>query len=285
MKYAGQHLVVSRGLYTHHGIGDESGGVIHYSGMGDGSKNGPIRRVTINEFARGATIKVKYHSDRKFGILESARRAETRIGENGYSLFGNNCEHFAEWCITGDHSSVQVDRAIVGGTAAVAKTAAGGATVVIASQGAVAGLSGPGVMSGLGAIGRTAGATAIGVSASVGGMVVLGLAGGVGAATALNKTVLSDDENLPGDEREARSAGRVATYVGAATGTAGAIGAVGVAGTTGFSAVGITSGLAAIGGTVGGGMVAGTAIVTAAPVLAAAAVGYGIYKAVKFFRR
>ena len=38
-----------------------------------------------------------------------------------------------------------------------------------------------------------------------------------------------------------------------------------------------------IGGTVGGGMAAGVAITVAAPAVAAAAVGYGIYKLAKWF--
>jgi len=43
-------------------------------------------------------------------------------------------------------------------------------------------------------------------------------------------------------------------------------------------------GLAAIGGTVGGGMAAGTVVVAAAPVAAATAVGYGIYKFAKWLK-
>ena len=43
-------------------------------------------------------------------------------------------------------------------------------------------------------------------------------------------------------------------------------------------AAGISSGLAAIGGTVGGGMAAGTMCVIAAPAVAAAVLGYLIYR-------
>ena len=35
-------------------------------------------------------------------------RAESRIGEHRYSLTGNNCEHFANWCATGVAISHQV---------------------------------------------------------------------------------------------------------------------------------------------------------------------------------
>jgi hypothetical protein len=66
---------------------------------------------------------------------------------------------------------------------------------------------------------------------------------------------------------------------GAATGTAGSIGAVSAMGTVaGLSATGITSGLAAIGALVGGGMVAGVCVVASAPVIVGGT-AYGLYKA------
>lgn len=51
-------------------------------------------------------------------------RAHSRLGECRYDLFGNNCEHFARWCITGQHRSLQVENAraaagVVLGVAAV----------------------------------------------------------------------------------------------------------------------------------------------------------------------
>ena len=39
---------------------------------------------------------------------ETARRAESRIGERAYNLLWNNCEHFANWCATGIAWSQQV---------------------------------------------------------------------------------------------------------------------------------------------------------------------------------
>lgn len=111
------------------------------------------------------------------------------------------------------------------------------------------------------------------------GLAVLGATPGLAMASLVNNTVLADNPALDATEREARSAGRTATYVGAAAGTAGSIAAVSAAGSVaGLSAAGITSGLATIGGAVGGGMAAGIAVTTAAPVAAAAAVGYGVYK-------
>jgi Lecithin retinol acyltransferase len=36
-------------------------------------------------------------------------RARSRVGEDGYRLLTNNCEHFCEWCLSGQHRSYQVD--------------------------------------------------------------------------------------------------------------------------------------------------------------------------------
>ncbi|MGB7486504.1 MAG: lecithin retinol acyltransferase family protein, partial [Phormidesmis sp.] len=36
-------------------------------------------------------------------------RAESRLGEQRYDLFFNNCEHFASWCKTGRSECLQLD--------------------------------------------------------------------------------------------------------------------------------------------------------------------------------
>lgn len=41
---------------------------------------------------------------------ETIQRAQSRLGENKYNLFFNNCEHFAIWCKTGIHESYQVEQ-------------------------------------------------------------------------------------------------------------------------------------------------------------------------------
>ena len=277
-QHKGQHLYVSRDLYTHHGLGDGRGGVIHYSEPTDGPAKGRVRRTSLDQFARGGDIKIHAYQSRRFSSDEAVKRAESRIGKDGYSLWGNNCEHFVSWCITGDHSSKQVNRVATAATILSTQGARVGATAVVASQGTVAGLSGSGIMSGLATTGGVVGGGA------VAGIGVLGGVGGAGMATALNNTVFKDDPNIPSEERAARSVARKATYGGAAAATAGCITAVSAVGTTaGLSGAGIASGLAAIGVTVGGGMVAGTALVTAAPVVAAAGVGYGAYKLWKIF--
>ena len=44
-----------------------------------------------------------------YGPKAVVKRARSRIGQRGYSLLYNNCEHFATWCKTGQHCSVQAE--------------------------------------------------------------------------------------------------------------------------------------------------------------------------------
>lgn len=45
---------------------------------------------------------------KRFTVTEVIDRARSRLGENNYSPFKNNCEHFVTWCICGLKVSLQV---------------------------------------------------------------------------------------------------------------------------------------------------------------------------------
>ena len=47
--------------------------------------------------------------DKCLSAEDVVKRARSRLGENEYHLFYNNCEHFAMWCKTGISSSEQVE--------------------------------------------------------------------------------------------------------------------------------------------------------------------------------
>ncbi|HEY9876325.1 MAG TPA: lecithin retinol acyltransferase family protein [Candidatus Obscuribacterales bacterium] len=257
----GDHIYVDYGNFTHHGIDCGDGTAIHYR-----KSNSTISRTPMAEFTNGKQLVVKRYGNCNLPDIV-IQRAESRLGENGYCLFDNNCEHFATWCKTGNHASEQVKNAgAVAGGASGSGAAVAGSIGVVSAVGTAAGLSGAGIMSGLATVGGVVGGGA------VAGVGVLGAAPALVTKMAMDQ-VLGDDESLPDDEREARAVGRAMTNVGAVAGAAGAIGSV-----AGLSAAGITSGLAAVGGTVGGGMAAGVAVTVAAPAVAAAAVGYGAYK-------
>lgn len=266
----GAHIYVERDLYSHHGIDCGDGTVIDFAGQGGGKDTACIRRVGLAEFAQRAPVQT-----RSYGSCYSPEvvvaRAVSMIGRSGYDLFSNNCEHFATWCVTGEHSSAQVEA--VWSTAGMVGV---GHIAPRIGRGAVVGLgeTAPGsasnVMSGL---------TKLGGSARGGVAVVAGAGAVVGAGTMM--LALRDKPYLTGQERTARGAGRVAGVGGAAVGTWAAVHSVGALGVAGYSAAGLSSGLAALGSFAGGGMVAGVAVVAAIPLLAAfafALLAYGLMK-------
>lgn len=272
----GDHIYIDCGAFTHHGIDCGDGTVIHYTKR-EGHK-GIIACDSKTAFASQRSVKVVEYGNCDLPDIV-IQRAKSRLGENAYNLFGNNCEHFARWCKTGIHMSEQVDRAeaYAGGTVGSAGTATAIAAVGAAAVPAgVAVTSGAGIMSGLATVGAAVGGGALA------GIGVIGAAPAVAAKMAMDQ-ILKDDEYLTEKERKAREIGRNATTVGAVAGTAGVVGTVAAAGTVaGVSAAGITSGLAAVGGVVGGGMAAGVVIAAAAPVAAAAGLGLGVYHLCKW---
>jgi hypothetical protein len=106
----GAHLVTPRGWYSHHGIHVGNGRVVHYSGFCHGLHRGPVEETSLADFTRGRGLVVRAHRKSRFGAHEIVARARSRLGENGYRLLGNNCEHFCEWCVTGNAHSEQVER-------------------------------------------------------------------------------------------------------------------------------------------------------------------------------
>ncbi len=114
----GDHIYIDCGTYTHHGIDCGDGTAIHYIGE---NLRGVITRTSMAEFSSGRRIFVKQYENVEFSDIVILR-AESRLNENNYNLFFNNCEHFATWCKTGKHESEQVNRAA---TVAVAASVAG----------------------------------------------------------------------------------------------------------------------------------------------------------------
>ena len=105
----GDHLMVSFGIYQHHAIDMGDGRVIQY---GSGELPPRNNEVTIESYetlaAKGDIVTLDVAAN--FSADEVIARATSRIGEKNYSLLGNNCEHFVNWCRTGQADSRQVDR-------------------------------------------------------------------------------------------------------------------------------------------------------------------------------
>ena len=89
--------------YEHHGIDCGDGTIIHYSKIGEAA----VRRTSKATFARGNSI---YTKERTTSLIadDGIKRAESRLGEQQYDLFFNNCEHFANWCKTGRSECIQL---------------------------------------------------------------------------------------------------------------------------------------------------------------------------------
>jgi hypothetical protein len=109
----GSHLVTPRFGFAHHGIYIGRGRVIHYGALVRGPHRGQVEEVSLARFIGGHTLWVRADGAVRFAREEVIRRARSRIGENSYRLLSNNCEHFCEWCLRGEHRSEQVERALV----------------------------------------------------------------------------------------------------------------------------------------------------------------------------
>jgi len=134
----GDHIRVWRPVpgFWHHGICVGNSELIHYSGEVARKTNASICRVGEAEFLHGSNGEVVPH-DHALPPDEVVRQGESRLGERGYNLAFNNCEHFANWCKDGDARCEQVRRvpvAIVAGRAAarLAGTAASFAATLVA---------------------------------------------------------------------------------------------------------------------------------------------------------
>lgn len=114
----GDHIRVSRGLYYHHGIFVSEDEVIHFTGTEDDSvldwsKNCVIQS-SLGKFLRDGKLEVKeYNDDERSGLYEVehiVHYARNCIGDMGYNLAFNNCEHFANMCTLGRFRSRQVEK-------------------------------------------------------------------------------------------------------------------------------------------------------------------------------
>jgi hypothetical protein len=105
----GAHIVTPRRGYAHHGIYAGPGRVLQYGGFARGLRRGPVEEVPLAQFTDGYPLWVRRETSPRFDGDEVIRRARSRVGEDRYHLLTNNCEHFCEWCLHGEHRSYQVD--------------------------------------------------------------------------------------------------------------------------------------------------------------------------------
>ena len=118
------HIRVKRigGLYAHHGVYVSDEEVIHFTGQDDDSifdwSKCEVIKTDLSTFLKGGTLEVKEYTDDEFQDLYSPDQiviyARSCVGEKGYNLAFNNCEHFANVCTLGRFRSQQVERVLLG---------------------------------------------------------------------------------------------------------------------------------------------------------------------------
>jgi Lecithin retinol acyltransferase len=76
-----------------------------------GMKLQPIApsRPSLENFCAGYGCKVRKHAHARYTGQKVVDRAKTRLDEDGYSLFGNNCEHFCNWARGGSSPPVRAN--------------------------------------------------------------------------------------------------------------------------------------------------------------------------------
>ena len=116
--YPGAHIRVKTGSFYHHGIFIGNGEVVQFGLPLDVYRDPSeirILRSPIQDFCPSETsfIEVYRFSKKELKQKQSdeeiVRTALAHVGEGGYNIFTNNCEHFANFCVFGKKVSAQID--------------------------------------------------------------------------------------------------------------------------------------------------------------------------------
>ena len=113
----GDHIRVNRGIYCHHGIYVSDDEVIHFTGNEDDSildwSKPEVISSDLDYFLKGDTLEVKEYTDDEledlYPVDHIVQYARACLGDKGYNLVFNNCEHFANTCTLGRFRSRQVE--------------------------------------------------------------------------------------------------------------------------------------------------------------------------------
>lgn len=111
----GDQIRVNRGFYYHHGIYESDDAIYHFASP-IGSEISPetavVHKTTLENFSKGSPVEVREYNDEellnKRKPNEIIEYAKAHIGERGYNIVSNNCEHFSNRCAFGKSDSDQV---------------------------------------------------------------------------------------------------------------------------------------------------------------------------------
>jgi len=103
--------------YQHYGIYLGNERVIHFApvegqefnilNLQESFRNAVIHVSSLDDFLGARALQIDRNIEKRFSDQEIIQRAMSKLGQKEYDLFTNNCEHFARWCVTGDHISYQ----------------------------------------------------------------------------------------------------------------------------------------------------------------------------------
>ena len=114
--YEGAHIRVQIQNIYHHGIYIGNDEVVQFGlpfDMLKPKEEVKVLKSSIEDFLQGGFLEVKVF-DRKERKLKNDDQkiieiALSKLGEGGYDIVHNNCEHFANFCIFNKKESKQVD--------------------------------------------------------------------------------------------------------------------------------------------------------------------------------
>ena len=114
--YIGAHIRVQIQSIYHHGIYIGNDEVIQFGLLCDMLKPKEEVKVlvsSIEEFLQGGFLEVRVFDRKERKIknddLKIVEIAKSKLGEDGYDIVHNNCEHFANFCIFNKKESKQID--------------------------------------------------------------------------------------------------------------------------------------------------------------------------------
>lgn len=115
---AGDMIRIRIGSIYHYGIFISEGEVIQFGpppvgGLAQLGEDVVVCATDIQSFCCGRIVEVaqldKKESKRRLPPEETVRMARSLMGQGGYDLIHNNCEHFAHRCVFGVGRSTQVE--------------------------------------------------------------------------------------------------------------------------------------------------------------------------------
>ena len=122
-QYADQ-IRVNRGLYYHYGIYENDDTIYQFAspkGSEISEETANINITTLDDFLKGGILEVRDYDEEELKIKKEPNEiieyCKAHLGEMGYNLINNNCEHFANRATFGKSESSQVNNifSILGG--------------------------------------------------------------------------------------------------------------------------------------------------------------------------